>query len=127
MEPLAEELKRLRHAHRMTQEAVAEHLGITQPAYSDYERGRKIPPLERLVRLSRLYGAPIERLIVLLPAAQRPKGAPATGQPDAAAPPGNAVLSRAVLMLDRLQAELQHLRQQIKDALGGGESLILYS
>ncbi len=118
MEPLAEELKRLRHAHGMTQEAVAEHLGITQPTYCDYERGRKIPPLERLVRLSRLYGVPLERLIVLIPAPQRPNAARASGKPDATATARSQLLGTAMLVLDRLQAELQHLRQQLKDARG---------
>jgi transcriptional regulator with XRE-family HTH domain len=39
----------------MTQEQVAESLGVTQTAVSDWERGRVHPPATRVISLAQLY------------------------------------------------------------------------
>lgn len=48
-------LKDLREDNDMTQEYVAEYLGIKQPQYSRYERGLRDIPTDLLIRLAILY------------------------------------------------------------------------
>lgn len=117
---MAEELKHLRVKHRLTQESVAEHLGITQPAYSDYERGKKVPPLERLMGLAQLYGLPLEHLIGLMPKPKQPDPLPGAAALHEHGHLNGQLLATALHALDRLQAELATLRDKLRHALGGG-------
>lgn len=48
-------LKDLREDHDLTQEYVAQFLGIKQPQYSRYERGLRDLPTDILIRLALLY------------------------------------------------------------------------
>lgn len=48
-------LKDLREDHDMSQQQVAEHLGMKQPQYSRYERGLRDVPTDVLIRLALLY------------------------------------------------------------------------
>ncbi len=57
------QLKVYRIANELTQEQVANILGITRSAYCGYEIGRRTPDVEILSILSRFYGVPIENLI----------------------------------------------------------------
>ena len=48
-------LRDLREDHDLTQQQVAEYLGMKQPQYSRYERGLRDVPTDVLIRLARLY------------------------------------------------------------------------
>lgn len=48
-------LKDLREDHDLSQQQVAEYLGMKQPQYSRYERGLRDIPTDLLIRLARLY------------------------------------------------------------------------
>ncbi len=48
-------LKDLREDRDLSQQAVAEFLGMKQPQYSRYERGLRDVPTDVLIRLAKLY------------------------------------------------------------------------
>ena len=60
---IAESLKSIRQAKRMTQKQVAEHIGVNTQTYATYERGRNEPPAEIIVRLSYLYNIPADFIL----------------------------------------------------------------
>ena len=60
---LAETLKDHRTRCRMTQEFVAESLGVSRQAVSKWERGDSDPSMSNLVLLAKLYGVPLEELL----------------------------------------------------------------
>lgn len=53
---IATNLKKLREAARYTQEDVAQALGITRSAYSNYESGEREAPYDLLEKVSDLFG-----------------------------------------------------------------------
>ncbi len=59
----AEALQELRKAKKLSQKEVAAHLNIPATTYNTYESGRTEPPIEILVRLSHLYGMPIDFIV----------------------------------------------------------------
>lgn len=59
----AEALQELRKARKLSQKEVAAHLNIPATTYNTYESGRTEPPIEILVRLSHLYGMPIDIIV----------------------------------------------------------------
>ena len=60
---LAETLKEHRTRCRMTQEFVAESLGVSRQAVSKWETGDSDPSMSNLVLLAKLYGVPLEELL----------------------------------------------------------------
>ena len=48
-------LRDLREDHDLSQQQVAQYLGIYQPHYSKYERGERDIPTDLLIRLADLY------------------------------------------------------------------------
>lgn len=48
-------LKDLREDHDLSQQQVADFLGMKQPQYSRYERGLRDIPTDVLIKLARLY------------------------------------------------------------------------
>ena len=48
-------LKDLREDHDMSQQEVADYLGMKQPQYSRYERGLRDLPTDVLINLAKLY------------------------------------------------------------------------
>ena len=48
-------LRDLREDHDLSQQQVADYLGMKQPQYSRYERGLRDIPTDVLIRLARLY------------------------------------------------------------------------
>ena len=60
---LAETLKDHRTRCRMTQEFVAESLGVSRQAVSKWETGDSDPTMSNLVLLAKLYGVPLEELL----------------------------------------------------------------
>ena len=60
---LSETLKDHRTRCRMTQEFVAESLGVSRQAVSKWETGDSDPSMSNLVLLAKLYGVPLEELL----------------------------------------------------------------
>ena len=59
----AQALNELRRGKKLSQKEVAAHLNIPATTYNTYESGRTEPPIEILVRLSHLYGMPIDVIV----------------------------------------------------------------
>ena len=60
---LGEALKAHRTACKMTQEFVAEHLGVSRQAVSKWENGSSDPSTSNLLALAKLYGIRAEELL----------------------------------------------------------------
>ena len=60
---LGEALKEHRTRCKMTQEFVAEHLGVSRQAVSKWENGTSDPSTANLLTLARLYGVSAEELL----------------------------------------------------------------
>ena len=60
---LAENLALLRNLRGMTQEEVAEVIGISRQSYAKWEQGETIPDIEKCDRLAKFYGVSIDALI----------------------------------------------------------------
>lgn len=59
----AEMLRELRKVKKLSQKEVAGKLDIPATTYNTYESGRTEPPIEILVRLSHLYGYPVDVIV----------------------------------------------------------------
>ena len=59
----AERLKELRKQAHLTQVELAKRLGIGQSSYADWERGRKKPTQENLVKISQVLSVSIDYLV----------------------------------------------------------------
>lgn len=60
---LGSKLKALREANKLTQERVAEFLGIKRSAYANYEAGEREAPLEVLESVCKLFGCELSTLL----------------------------------------------------------------
>lgn len=58
-------LKELREEHDYKQEFLAERVGVTQNAYSQYETGKRRIPIEALIKLAKLYNVSMDYLLGL--------------------------------------------------------------
>ena len=58
-----ERLKSERKAHNLTQQYVADTIGVTLRAYQQYEQGKYEPNIERLNKLADLFGITVDFLI----------------------------------------------------------------
>ena len=56
-------VKELRTAAGMTQNALADQLGVTVPTVSKWELGQRTPELERVFRMTLIFGVPIEEIV----------------------------------------------------------------
>ena len=56
-------VKELRTAAGMTQKALADQLGVTVPTVSKWELGQRTPELERVFRMTLIFGVPIEEVV----------------------------------------------------------------
>lgn len=63
LKSLGEVLKEHRLRCRMTQEFVAEHLGVSRQAVSKWENGSSDPSTSNLLALAKLYGVSAEELL----------------------------------------------------------------
>lgn len=59
----AQMLQELRKTKKLSQKEVAGQLNIPATTYNTYESGRTEPPIEILVRLSHLYGYPVDVIV----------------------------------------------------------------
>lgn len=56
-------VRELRVAAGMTQKALADQLGVTVPTVSKWELGQRTPELERVFRMTMIFGVPIEEIV----------------------------------------------------------------
>ena len=56
-------VKELRTAAGMTQKALADQLGVTVPTVSKWELGQRTPELERVFRMTLIFGVHIEEIV----------------------------------------------------------------
>ena len=56
-------IKELRTAAGMTKKALADQLGVTVPTVSKWELGQRTPELERVFRMTLIFGVPIEEIV----------------------------------------------------------------
>ena len=56
-------VKELRTAAGMTQKALADQLGVTVPTVSKWELGQRTPELERVFRMTLIFGVPSEEIV----------------------------------------------------------------
>ena len=61
--PLGQRLRELREYHHYTQEYISSQLNIERPSYSNYECGKRTPPLELLVKLADFYHISMDDLL----------------------------------------------------------------
>lgn len=57
-----EKIRELRQAHKMSQEYLAESLGVSRQAVSKWETGQSYPDTENLIGLARLFGVAVDEL-----------------------------------------------------------------
>ena len=60
MNTIGQQLKTLRKSQRMTQQAVADRVGITRATLSNYEIDRRTPDLNTLRKLAECYGVGLD-------------------------------------------------------------------
>ena len=60
---LGETLKEHRTRCKMTQEFVAEHIGVSRQAVSKWENGTSDPSTSNLIALAKLFDVPVEELL----------------------------------------------------------------
>ena len=60
---LAENLVLLRNIRGLSQEDVAEVIGISRQSYSKWEQGQSLPDIEKCARLAAFYGISIDALV----------------------------------------------------------------
>lgn len=60
---IAERLATLRRQHGLTQEQLAQKLGVSRQAVSKWERTESSPDTDNLIALARLYGVTLDQLI----------------------------------------------------------------
>lgn len=62
---IANRLVQLRKEHNLSQEALAERLGISRQAVSKWERAEASPDTDNLIMLAKLYGVSLDALLLL--------------------------------------------------------------
>lgn len=60
---LGNRLQRLRQRQGLSQDALAEKLGVSRQTVSKWERDEAVPEVEKLLRLSELYGVSLDELV----------------------------------------------------------------
>ena len=63
MEDIGKALKELRKRNNLTQEKVAQKIGVTRQAISSYESGRTQPGVELLMQFADIYGVSLEDIL----------------------------------------------------------------
>lgn len=60
--PVGENMEKLRKALKLSQEAVAEQMGVTQASVSAWECGIAVPRTDKLPKLAKVLGCRVEDL-----------------------------------------------------------------
>lgn len=59
-----EKIAALRRDHKLSQEALGEKLGLSRQAVSKWEADQAVPTMDNLMELSRLFGVPVDTLLL---------------------------------------------------------------
>ncbi len=59
---LCENIKKYRHINELTQQEIADRLGIDRTTYSKYESGKATPQFNNIIKLSEIYGVSVGEL-----------------------------------------------------------------
>lgn len=73
---IGQHLAALRRSAGMTQETLAEHIGVTNKTISRWETGRYLPDIEALALLAKEFGTSVDALLVGESAAENTRPAP---------------------------------------------------
>ena len=73
---LGEKLSKLRKEYNYTQEQLADILGVTRQSISKWETDGSIPDLDRLIRLSEIFGVTLDELVKGMPEEQEATAVP---------------------------------------------------
>lgn len=57
-------MKELRAEHHLTQQELADALGVTRQSVSNWEWGKNLPDIEAIVCISETYGISLDTLIL---------------------------------------------------------------
>ena len=60
---LAQNLAAARAARGYTLRYVAQQAGVSIPSICHYEKGKRIPPIDKLASIAELYGTTVDKLI----------------------------------------------------------------
>ena len=60
---IVNKVRELRTAAGMTQKALADQLGVTVPTVSKWELGQRTPELERVFRMTLIFGVAVEDIV----------------------------------------------------------------
>ncbi len=60
---IVNKVRELRTAAGMTQKELADQLGVTVPTVSKWELGQRTPELEKVFRMTLIFGVPIEKIV----------------------------------------------------------------
>ena len=103
----------LRSARGLSQEALANELGLSRQAVSRWERGEALPDTENLIALADLFGVTLDELV-------RPQVAPAAGsvQQSAAPAAGSKVTTP-------LPGTILDVFVNVGDAVKAGQTVVL--
>lgn len=63
MNNLSENLKRIRKEHNLSQEALAERLGVSRQSVSKWESSQAYPEMEKIVLICKLYNVSVDVLL----------------------------------------------------------------
>ena len=63
--PLGKKLRILRENRSLTQQEVAQHIGVDRSTYSYYETGKSVPRLNKLIKLAHYYHVSTDFLLDL--------------------------------------------------------------
>ena len=110
--PFGQNVQRLRRAAGLSQEELAERLGVTRQAVSKWERDSAYPEMEKLARMSQLFGVTVEALL---------NGDPAPAEARPAPPPDGAAAETFL----RAQRKVAGLRGGACAAFVGSFALLL--
>ncbi|AWB44650.1 XRE family transcriptional regulator [Paenibacillus sp. CAA11] len=56
-------LKKMRKVHRLTQEQVAERIGVSRQAVAKWESGETVPDIQNCIALAEMYGVALDDLV----------------------------------------------------------------
>ena len=60
---MAANLRAARIKHNYTLRYVAKQTGVSIPAICHYEKGKRVPPIDKLAHMASLYGTTVDKLI----------------------------------------------------------------
>ena len=116
---IAENIKRLRTYYGYKQQEIADKLHISRQAYSNYERGIRLPDIEKVVCLARFYKIPLDCLLLSPDPARMLKGENIYGKYAVATSAGSLIpmSGEEIKLFLRYKRLQQREKEEIKEFL----------